>query len=202
MLERTLSYADKSKVPVYDVIKSSYKSPKVQEQTMKQYGYVRDGSLSNHNEQVYYNPSTKKMIFSVTGTHNLSDWGTNLYLALGMGKSTNRYKEAHSKIREAKEKYKPTETSVTGHSQGGYTAGMISSKTDKVYTLDKAATVGQKVRNNETHYRTNGDAVSLLNANSKHTVNLKNDNLQTGILPFDAYRAHDVGNVKGKHIYV
>jgi hypothetical protein len=31
----------------------------------------------------------------------------------------------------------------------------------------------QKVRNNETHYRTSGDIVSLLNANSKHTKTLK-----------------------------
>jgi hypothetical protein len=47
----------------------------------------------------------------------------------------------------------------------------------------------QKVRNNETHYRTSGDIVSLLNANSKHTKTLKNENIQTGILPIDTYNA-------------
>jgi hypothetical protein len=88
-----------------------------------------------------------------------------------------------------------------GHSQGAYTAGMISGKNDKVITLNKAATIGQKVRNNETHYRTN-DLVSLLNANSKHTVNLQPDNKQTGIKTVDAYNNHLVDAIKNKNIFI
>jgi hypothetical protein len=81
-------------------------------------------------------------------------------------------------------------------------AGYIASKDDRILTLDKGATIGQKVRNNETHYRTSGDIVSLLNANSKHTKTLKNENIQTGILPIDTYNAHNVDNIKGTPIFI
>jgi hypothetical protein len=169
---------------------------------MKQYGYIRDNKLSNHNEQIYYNPNNKKLIFSVAGTHNINDLGSDVLLGLGFGKSTKRYKEAHSKIREAKEKYHPVETSVSGHSLGSFIASGISSKNDKVITLDGAYTLGQKTRGNTTHYRTKGDVVSLFGSNAKHTVNLKNNNIKTGIIPIDAYNAHNVNNIKNEKIFV
>jgi hypothetical protein len=39
---------------------------------------------------------------TVAGTHNISDWWTDLYLAAGKLKSTNRYKEADKVLKEAK----------------------------------------------------------------------------------------------------
>ena len=57
-------------------------------------GYNLDKSISNHNQQVYYNPNIKSLLFSVAGTHNLSDAGTDLYLGIGKLKDTNRCKEA------------------------------------------------------------------------------------------------------------
>jgi hypothetical protein len=108
-----------------------------------------------------------------------------VYLAAGKIKSTNRYKEADKVLKKAKRKYHRKETVVSCHSMGTTIGGYIASKEDRVITLDKAATIGQKVRNNETHYRTSGDIVSLLNVNSKHTKTLKNENIKTGILPID-----------------
>jgi hypothetical protein len=169
---------------------------------MKKYGYIRDKKLSNHNEQIYYNPSDREMLMTVAGSHNLSDWGTDVYLAAGKIKSTNRYKEADNILKKAKQKYHPKETIISGHSMGATISGYIASKEDRVITLDKGATIGQKVRNNETHYRTSGDIISLLNANSKHTKTLKNENIQTGILPIDTYNAHNVNNIKGKPIFI
>jgi hypothetical protein len=64
-------------------------------------------------------------------------------------------------------------------------AGYISSQNDRALTLGKGATVGPNVRKNDTAYRSSGDIVSLLNANSKHTKTLKNENVKTGILPID-----------------
>jgi predicted alpha/beta-fold hydrolase len=139
---------------------------------------------------------------TVTGTHNLSDWGTDIYLAAGKLKSTNRYKEADNILKKAKQKYHPKETILAAHSLGATISGYIASKEDRVITLDKGATAFQPIRNNETHYRTSGDIVSLLNANSKHTVNLKNENIKTGILPIDTYNAHNVDNIKGKPIFI
>jgi hypothetical protein len=190
------------KIPLYDVIKSSYKSAKDQKKEMKKYGYIRDKKLSNHNEQIYYNPTDREMLMTVAGTHNLADWGTNLYLAAGKLKQTNRYKEADKVLKEAKKKYHPKETIVSGHSMGSAISGYIASKEDHVVTLDGAYTIGQKTRSNNTHYRTKGDVVSLLGSGAKHTVNLKNNNFKTGFLPIDAYRAHDVDNIKGKKIFV
>ena len=77
---------------LYDTLKNSYsKDPK---QNMN--GYKIDKELSNHNQQVYYNPKHKKLVVSVAGTHNLKDWGTDIFLGAGKLKNTNRYKEAKS----------------------------------------------------------------------------------------------------------
>ena len=95
------------------VIKVGYKSQKKQKKVMKKYGYKIDKDLSNDNEQVYYNPSDKKLLYNVAGTHKLSDWGTDAYLALGGLKSTNRYKEADNTLKKAKAKYNINNATVT-----------------------------------------------------------------------------------------
>jgi hypothetical protein len=182
---------------LHDVLKNSYADKKKQMEGLKRNGYNYDSMLSNHNQQVYYNPNDKKLLVSVAGTHNLKDWGTDAYLALGKLKDTSRYKEANQIFKEAKRKYNPKKTTVTGNSLGGSIAGYIAGKNDKVVTHNKGATIGQKMRANETHFRTNGDVVSLLNAKSKHTVNLKNPNLFK-----DPYHAHLVGTLKNSKIKI
>ena len=77
----------------------------------------------------------------------------------------------------------------------------MQGKTTK-YSLDKGATFGQKTRSNETAFRTEGDAVSALNANSKRMTTLRNPNWKTGIAPLDAYISHDVDNIKGSKIFI
>jgi hypothetical protein len=186
---------------LYDLIKSGY-GDKSKTNKLKSLGYNLDNKLSSHNHQVYYNNNNNKLLFNVTGSHNLSDAITDGYLAAGKLKDTTRYKESHKILRVAKEKYKPTNTTVSGHSLGGSIAGYIASKGDNVYTLDKGATIGQKVKKNENAYRTSGDLVSLLNANSKHMTTLKNPNYSTGILPIDVLNSHNVDNIKDKKIFV
>ena len=58
------------------------------------------------------------------------------------------------------------------------------------------------MRSNETAYRTSGDAVSLLNTNSKRMTTLKNPNFKTGFLGVDALKAHDLSNIKDKNIFI
>ena len=190
----------------YQSLKASYRNPREQKTSLSRYGYERDNALSDHNQQAYYNKTTKKLLYNVTGTHNLKDWGTNAYLAAGKIKDTNRYKSADSGLKAAKAKYGVDSATVYGHSLGGTIAGYISSKNDTVKTLDKGATIGQKVRSNERAYRTAFDPVSILNANSKHMTTLPNVNkkITTGLLPVDAVingiRAHDVDSVKNQGV--
>jgi len=191
-------------VNLYDALKSSYGNKKSKKNLEKE-GYQMDSSLSNHNQQVWYNPNDRKLMVNVAGTHNLSDWGTDLYLALGHLKHTNRYKEADSTLEKAREKYKPAQTVVTGHSLGSTIGAYMADKNDLFYGLDGGYTVGQKTRSEEgkhKYYRTSGDAVSLFGSGAKHMTTLDNPNKATGILPLDALKAHDVENIKNANLYI
>jgi hypothetical protein len=58
---------------------------------MAKYGYQIDKKLSNENQQVYYNPESKKLLYNVTGSHNLTDWvNSDLKLALGIRKNEGK----------------------------------------------------------------------------------------------------------------
>lgn len=203
---------------LYEVLKNSYaknKSPQMG-------GFEYDQQLSTHNHQVYYDKEKKQLLFSVTGSHNASDWLNNLKLGLGIGfKQSNRYKDSHKALRDAKAKYNVQNATVVGHSQGGYTAQHISSAGDKVLTLDKAATIGGKLKSGD-HYRTAGDIVSTFEVGKKHTHTLENKkggsllgtafktgaSLATGnLLPAisatkDVLQSHDVENIKNENIFV
>ena len=145
----------------------------------------------------------KKLLFNVTGTHNSHDWLTNIKLGLGIGyKESSRYKQSHKALRDAKQKYGINNATLTAHSQGGLTANYISSKGDKVITLDKATTLGGKSREGSKDYRTNGDVVSLLASTRHNTINLSNPNQTTGNIGYDILKAHDIKNIKNEKLFV
>jgi hypothetical protein len=192
---------------LHDVLKNSYAKNK--SKTMK--GYNLDENLSNHNQQVYYNPTKKSLLLSGTGTHNFNDdgtynfndIGTDFYLGIGKLKDTNRYKEADKTLKKAKEKYGVNKAIITGHSLFGTIAGYIGNPdVDSIYTLDKGATIGQPVRKNEHAYRSKGDVVSLLNSNDPNITNLINPNQYTGRFIKDSLNAHNVGNIKYNNIHL
>ena len=191
-------------VQLYDALKSSYGDKKSKNNLEKQ-GYNMDSKLSNKNQQVWYNPNDKKLMVNVAGTHNLSDWGTDLYLAFGHLKDTSRYKQAKNTLTQAKEKYKPTKTTVTGHSLGSSIGSYIADKNDMFYGLDGGYTIGQKTRSyggNHKEFRTSGDIVSLLGSNNTHMKTLPNTNNASGLLPIDSLRAHNVDNIKNEKIFL
>ena len=184
---------------LFDVIKNSYAKNKAK--SMK--GYNLDVGLSNHNQQVYYNPNNKKLLYSVSGTHNWNDVGTDIYLGAGHLKDTNRYKEAEKTLKQAKQKYGVNKAMIAGHSLGGSISGYIGNPdVDSIYTLDKGATVGQTVRKNEHAYRTKGDAISFINANDSNMKTLINPTQETGHSIKDALKAHNVDNVKYSNIHI
>ena len=191
-----------SNVNLYDALKSSYGNKKARQQ-LSNAGYKYDSMLSNHNQQVWYNPNDKKLLNNIAGTHNIKDWGTNTYLALGKLKDTNRYKEADRTLREAKQKYgNDITTNITGHSLGGAIAQYVGNKNDKVYTFNKGATIGQKTRSNETAFRTSGDPISILSSGSTRMSTLQNRNKATGFLPLDSLKAHKAENIRKENIQI
>ena len=187
---------------LHKVLKNSYASRKKPKKAFLKDGYRYDKFLSNDNEQVYYNPNNKKLLMSVAGTHNLKDFGTDIWLAGGLLKNTSRYKEAESTLKRAKQKYDVKNATISGHSLGGAISQYIASKVDQVYTLDKGATIGQKTRSNEKAYRTSGDLISILNANSTRMKTLKNPQIRSGKFLKDAYNAHNVDNIKNENIMI
>ena len=202
-----------SKINLYDTLNSSYQIKKG-DSNLEKKGYIKDNKLSNHNQQVWYNPRGKDLLMNVAGSHNLRDVGTDAYLAFGGLKSTNRYKEADKTLKEAKSKYQPKNTLVTGHSLGASIGAGITSKSDKFVGLDAGYNAGQKTRSyNGKHenYRTSGDVVSLLGSGAKHMKTLKAPkntflenvgNTLTGGL-YNAYKAHtDFSNIKDKQIRI
>jgi len=183
---------------LHDALKNSYKPLHDSKRMMLNRGYYLDKKLSNHNEQIYWKPTEKKLLMTIAGTHNIRDWGTDVYLALGKIKDTNRYKESDSILKQAKQKYNPKNTTVAGHSLGGTIAGYITSKAggDKAITLDAGYTIGQKTRSNTDAYRSKGDIVSLLGSGTTRMKTLQNQPSQNPL------RAHDINNIKNEKILV
>lgn len=240
---------------LYDTLRVGYlPNEKQQGNEMAKYGYQIDKGLSNDNQQVYYNPETKKLLYNVTGSHSLQDWvNSDLKLALGIKKNagkpiiergiesllpnswkkgfdrgyenvfgglkdTTRYKQADETLKQAKAKYAPAETAITGHSLGGRIVQDIAKGSDKVYALDAGSTIGQSVKGgpNRNIYRTAGDVVSGTTAWNSNVQTLANPHTSK-ILPalfsadpkkiavagaIDAFNAHSVENIKGSNIFV
>ena len=195
------------------VLKVGYKSKEKQGKVMKRYGYQIDKNLSNDNQQVYYNPNEKKLLYNVTGTHNLSDVGTDIYLGLGKLKDTNRYKQADETLKKAKSKYSVNSATITSHSLGGTIAQGIAKPEDQEYSLNAGYTIGQKTKGGNQHnYRTQGDVVSLLGAGSKNlqTIGKKENTtvlgsfLKGGIVGLgkNLLASHKPETIKKQHIFV
>ena len=183
----------------HKVLQNSYATKDKQKNAFVKEGFEYDSNLSNDNEQVYYNPKSRKLVMSVAGTHNLKDIGTDLYLAAGHLKDTDRFKEAKSVLDRAKQKYNVSNASLAGHSLGGLVQ-YLGSKNDKVYTYNKGATLGQST--NENAYRTSGDLVSIFNSQSKKMTTLRNPHIKTGNFVIDAFNAHSVDNIKNSQIKI
>jgi hypothetical protein len=76
---------------LYDSLRIGYLPENKKGSEISKYGYQIDKGLSNENQQVYYNPENKKLLYNVTGSHSLDDWlNSDLKLALGIRKNTGK----------------------------------------------------------------------------------------------------------------
>jgi hypothetical protein len=185
---------------LHDVLKNSYADQKSQSQFGKDKGYVYDKELSSHNQQVYYHPEQKKLVMSITGTHNASDALTDARLMAGGLKNTQRYKDAKDILNKAKSKYGVDSATIASHSLGGSITSAIGSSKDKLYTLDKGQTLGNTTRANEQAFRSAGDIVSLAGAGSGIKTIGKGNVITGGIK--GALSSHNVSNIKNAGIFI
>jgi len=140
---------------------------------MNKYGYKIDNDLSNENQQVYFNPDKKKLLMNVTGSHNLSDAMTDVKLAFGGVKNTQRYKSAENTLQKAKDKYKENKVVITADSLGATIGNYIKKPDDELFALNAGATLGQTIKGgNAKNYRVAGDVISGAVANDKNMITL------------------------------
>jgi len=192
-----------SSLSLANILKKSYASNDEAKKELLKYNYVLDKSLSNDNQKVFYNPKTKKILVAIAGTHNLKDVGTDIYLAAGKLKNTNRYKEAKKVLETARKLYPSASRNVdiVGHSLGGGIASRIAKNKDNVITYGKGSTIGEKIRDNEKSYRVRGDAFSVLAPNVitiPKTVN--NRSYFQG--PQSILDSHDLRNLDKQPIFI
>ena len=140
-----------TKLSLHTALKNSYNPQK----TLGK-GYILDDELSNDNQQVYVNrKKNNKLLVSVTGTRptKLQDIGTDIYLALGKLKDTNRYKEAESILEKSKKKYNKSKATIIGHSLGSTIGSYIKKPEDKFIGLDAGYTIGQPTRSKKGQHQ-------------------------------------------------
>jgi hypothetical protein len=197
----------KPKVNLHSVLKAGYGDKKKQEAFAMEHGYIRDPA-SNDNQQIYFHAPSKSLLVNVTGTHNISDIGTDAALIAGKLQDTKRFKTAKQAIASAKEKYGVDSATLTGHSLGG---GILQQgaggKNDKVIALDSAMTIGQRVNPKQNIYRSSGDVVSVFGAGSKNVKTIQGkQKLGSGLGITGKIRntleAHKVDNIKNKNIFI
>tara|TARA_R110000851_G_scaffold101440_3_gene217611 strand:- start:459 stop:1109 length:651 start_codon:yes stop_codon:yes gene_type:complete len=187
----------KGDVRAYDAMKNSYASQSDQAKFGADQGYVYDSALSNDNQQVYYNPESGKMLYSVAGTHNVSDIGTDFQLMRGKLNDTKRFKQAEDTFTLAKQKYQPKETVAYGTSLGGAIASQLDA--DRIVSLNKANAIGAKTGKREVAIRTHGDIVSVFGANAKHMNTIGGGDLYN---PMTWLNSHGSHNLKGKDLFI
>ena len=185
---------------LYNALKSSYGKQRAIRELEKD-GYIKDLQLSNHNQSIFYNKKKNKLLNSVAGTHNVKDVLTDVWLAVGGLKSTNRYKEAKNTLEKAKRKYNPKETAVVGHSLGSSIAQGIAGKNDRVTTFNGAALPFQGSQTNQTNYRTRGDVVSGFAINQKHTKTLNSKTPIVGRVD-NFLLNHEVKKIRTEPIFI
>jgi len=195
------------KLSLYEALEASYETPADAKKRLLEFDYVVNDNLSTKDIKVAFNPKTRKLLFLIAGTHKGADIVTDVKLALGQLKSTDRYKQAKDLLKKAKRAYNVEGADIAAHSLGSSIASYISNEAkDKVYTYNPAATIGQKTRSNETAIRTAGDVVSLLKQGAKTIPNTTYQPLG-GYETRDqrtqsAFQSHNLFNIKDKPIYL
>lgn len=180
---------------VVEILKASYLNPKGAKKRLQDLGYTYDTQLSNNENKVfvdkYGNPN---IAYRGTKPSKLKDLKSDIMLAIGLQKYDTRFKEAQKLKKLVENKYeKPI--NIFGHSLGGTLSEFVKGKDDRVFTYNKGVGVGdigKTVSKNQTDYRNENDAISILSKTQKYKhENLKEQQLKN-INPLDILKNHAI----------
>lgn len=139
-------------------------------------GYDIDKELSNRNRTVYVDKDTGKAIVSfrgtdLSGTSRWGDLGTDALIAIGLGKHSDRMKNAKKATEQVIKKYGKGNVSLTGHSLGGTQALHVNRSLDvptEVYNPGlgfgdvRDSLKNKSIKNKATIHTTGYDPISIL----------------------------------------
>ena len=158
----------KGSVHLYDVLATSYDHNSESRKRLEKHGYELDSDLSSHNQSVLVNKYTKKVIYTVAGTHNMDDVSHDILLATGNLKNSTRFDEARDVLTRSRAKYQGYQTTLAGHSLGGAIVSYLGRPDERIVSYNKGMTIGQGTRANETAIRSSGDWVSALGSAARY----------------------------------
>lgn len=180
-----------------DLLKSSYLTQQQAAEKLKKIGYKHDSDLSTMNTKVFVNEYDEPIIIH-RGSVNAQDWLDDFKIAIGLGKTTQRVKDAKEITRKVEEKYKKPASSI-GHSLGGFVAENVGAK-GQIITYNKAAGLGdlgtKKNSGRQLDIFTEGDIVSKIAQNTQTSNKQFVKNKRSSILkPIRIVKAHEVENL-------
>ena len=147
------------------------KSVDQEEARLQKEGYVKDHSLSQKKDKVYYHPQEKKayVVYKGTDPKDVRDLATDAALAVGAEKYTPRFRNAKRLAKQVEHKYGAENVEAVGHSLGGALA--TESGIAKRVTYNKGVGIGgigKQLRRGQVDYRSPNDVVSALSKFSKY----------------------------------
>ena len=181
-----------------ELLSNSYKPQKEAAENMKRKGYKYDQDLSNMETKVFVDEKNDEPIIVHRGTTRVKDWFDDVKLAVGLGKSTQRVKDAQEINKRVEEKYKKAAHNV-GHSLGGFISENAGGH-GNIITYNKGAGLGDlfKKKNSKRQLDifANGDLVSKI-AQATQTSNKEFvKNKRSSILkPIRHLNAHSTDNL-------
>lgn len=180
-----------------DLLKSSYLTQKDAAEKLAKKGYKHDSDLSTMNTKVFVNEYDEPLIIH-RGSINIQDFLDDAKIAIGLGKTTQRVKDAKEITRKVEEKYKKPASSI-GHSLGGYVAENVGAK-GQIITYNKAAGLGdlgtKKNSGRQLDIFAEDDIVSKIAQNTQTSNKQFVKNKRSSILkPIRIVKAHEVENL-------
>jgi len=177
--DETISYWLQEQGYSKEAGKSAYLSNLVYtDEESKPVGFTKDEELSIYNKEglvsgnVYLDNENNDVYLVFKGTNPLSleDLQVDANILVGSEELTNRFRQGDQQFKKVREKYGENRLFLAGHSMAGTISSRLGTnyKVDHVYTFNRGSVPtseiprsAQKSKSRQTHFRIDGDLISL-----------------------------------------